>query len=203
MSTCKAIIFDLGNVIFRFSYEATLARWADELHADVSAVRSRFSFDHEYEQFEKGVMGPREYISHATDRLGISEDSFITGWNSIYREIIPGIPALLENLKRNYRIVALSNTNILHYPVWMEQYHGVLRHFEKIFVSHQIGARKPEKEAYQHVLDYLHLSPAETVFLDDIAGHVVSARELDIHGIVVSSFDQMRDDLGKMNIIVS
>ena len=41
----------------------------------------------------------------------------------------------------------------------VKKYADVLKHFEKIFSSHELKNRKPEGKTFQIVLDYLHLKP--------------------------------------------
>jgi putative hydrolase of the HAD superfamily len=72
----------------------------------------------------------------------------------------------------------LTNTNTIHNRIWRLKYADTLRHFEKIFSSHEIETRKPERESYQIVLDYLNCKPTETIFLDDNLENILGAKNL-------------------------
>ena len=199
------MIFDLGNVIFKCSFDNTLHYWADSLNIEFTKIKDEFSFDKAHELLEKGIIKPHEYIDHVSEMLNINfnENEFINGWISIYEDIIPGIPELLNNLKNRYRLIALTNSNEIHYPIWNEKYKNELSIFEKIFSSHLIECRKPEKESYELVLNYLQLAPSEVIFLDDNIENVSSAMKIGINSILVSSYDKMEDDLNKLNIFIT
>ena len=55
-------------------------------------------------------------------KIKLEGDAFEQGWNSIYDEVIPGVPELLAELKKSYRLIALTNTNAVHYPTWATKY---------------------------------------------------------------------------------
>lgn len=55
--------------------------------------------------------------------------------------------------------------------------------------------RKPELHSYQIVLDYLHLQPQQTIFLDDNIDNIKAAAELGIETIWVNSKEQMTQEL--------
>ena len=63
----------------------------------------------------------------------------------------------------------------------------ILTYFEKIFTSHEIGARKPEPEAFQTVLDYLDIEPGKVAFFDDSPKNVQGANAVGINGFVTTS----------------
>jgi len=94
--------------------------------------------------------------------------------------------------------VALTNTNSIHEQIWRIRYQETLSHFDKIFCSHELKARKPEAAAYQSVLNYLGVKPQHTIFLDDSAANIAGAVRLGIATILVTSQQQMHTDLGQM-----
>ena len=51
------------------------------------------------------------------------------------------------------------------------------------------------------VLDYLKLEPQQAIFLDDNIDNVEGARAVGITGLLIESFDQMKDDLRNFGIL--
>jgi HAD superfamily hydrolase (TIGR01509 family) len=202
MNNYKALIFDLGKVIFDVAFEMAYAHWGKVGKLDSQEVRSRFHFDEAYDLFSENKLSPEEYAKHVSKMIGIelSQEDFEIGWNSVYLDAYPGITDTLIRLKKNYRLVALTNTNSVHARVWPDKYAKQLQHFEKIFSSHEMGTRKPEKLAYTIVLDYLQLSSSETIFLDDTIGNVIGADDVGIKAIAVTSSTQMISDLRQLGI---
>jgi glucose-1-phosphatase len=204
-NTYKALIFDLGRVVFETSFDLSFWSWGKSIGVDREEVRRRFKFDDAYDIFSCGNLTGEEYAQHVSSLLKspLSYDDFERGWNSIYLDEFPGIARTLAALKKSYRIVALTNTNSVHAKVWPAKYAATLQHFEKIFSSQEMRTCKPERRAYEMVLEYVQLPAHETIFLDDAAENVVGAEVVGMKGILVTSTSQMREELRKANINLS
>ena len=96
---------------------------------------------------------------------------------------------LLKRLKNKYRLFLLSNTNAIHLAAFQKIYREAFNNellsdlFEKVYYSHEVKLRKPNKEVYEFVLKDSHLIPAETLFIDDALVNVEAARESGMKGI--------------------
>ncbi len=202
MSMYKALIFDLGKVIFEVTFEMAYAYWGSLAKLDSEVIRKRFRFDLAYDQFSENKMTEKQYAKHVSDLIGVelTVEDFATGWNKIYLDAFPGIGKTLTRLKKNYRLVALTNTNSTHARVWPTRYADELQHFEKIFSSHEMGVRKPEVKAYTIVLNYLELAPQEVIFLDDTIPNIIGAESIGIKSITVRSSAQLIEELEKAGI---
>jgi len=110
-------------------------------------------------------------------------------------DVYPGIGRLLADLKKDFRLVALTNTNMIHEKVWKVKYKDTLSVFEQIFSSPHMGTRKPESTAYQMVLDNLNIKAEQALFLDDNPENTKGAERVGIDAILVRSQMQMREDL--------
>ena len=197
MSKFKAIIFDLGKVVFDLSFDRVFDAWANSSGKKFDEIKDKFVFDELFDKFERNEISPEQFRTAVSQRLGIrlSDKDFDKGWCNLYLDICDDIDSLLISLKRNFRLVALTNTNAIHNKVWLVKYADTLQHFERIFSSNEIGTRKPEKRSFRIVLDYLKCKPAETIFLDDNADNTKGAEELGIATILVTSQAKMREGL--------
>ncbi|MGI4760352.1 MAG: HAD family hydrolase [Janthinobacterium lividum] len=200
MATCEALIFDLGKVVFDLSFDKVFQFWATASGQPVSAIESRFQFDELFDEFERGEISAPAFRAEISRRLNLelTDEIFDKGWCALYLTVYEGIDELLNNLKKHYRLVALTNTNSIHAQVWKVKYQASLSHFEKVFCSHELNTRKPEKRAYQTVLNYLETEPQRTIFLDDSSANTAGAAQLGIKNILVESPQQMHSDLYKM-----
>ena len=75
-------------------------------------------------------------------------------------------------LKKEYRVFLLSNTNRIHqlqFEADFKTKFGVPLSdlFERIYYSHVEGIRKPEPESFTNVLDKSKILAEETLFVDD------------------------------------
>lgn len=203
MITYKAIIFDLGKVVFDLSFDRVFQYWADVSGKKFTDIKSKFQFDYILDQFEKDEISATQFRQQIFKRLDLrlSDDEFDKGWCDLYLDTYVGINDLLAGLKQNYKLVALTNTNIIHSKVWQAKYTNTLKYFEKIFSSHEIGERKPEAKAFQIVIDYLQMEPQQIAFLDDNIENIKGAEVLGIKTILVTSFEQMKGEFRKVGII--
>lgn len=202
MAAYKALIFDLGKVIFDLSFDRVFQFWANASGNNFDTIKNKFEFDELFEQFERNTIRAADFRAVISQRLGLElmNADFDKGWCDLYLDVYEGIDHMLTKLKNNYRLVALTNTNIIHNNTWRSKYAGTLKHFEQIYSSHEMGTRKPEKQAYETVLNYLQCNPAEAIFLDDNPDNTDGAKKLGIATILVTSTEQMKNDLRKYNI---
>ena len=200
----EAAIFDLGGVIFGISIDPIIRSWAESSGIPPQKIAEKFKADSHYERFETGEISPEEYRAHICHIIGaqLSPEDFDRGWNCIYLDVLPGIESILAEIRQYLRLVVLTNTNQIHAPVWRARYTMILTYFEEIFTSHEIGARKPEPEAFQTVLDYLGIEPGKVVFFDDNLENAQGANAVGINGFVVTSYLDVIKGLQQRGITV-
>ena len=97
--------------------------------------------------------------------------------------------------------MAVTNTNAAHTARWRVLYGRVLRHFERIFLSHEMGTRKPEPECFRQVLAYLEIPPGQVVFVDDAPENVAAAEALGMVGIVATDPPAVERRLGELGVV--
>ncbi len=193
----NTLIFDLGNVIFQFSFDRSFQYWAKASDKSFEEIKEKFKFDEVFNKFERNEISPAEFRKLISARLEInlSDEEFDKGWCNLYMDVFPGIDELLAHLKNKYRLIALSNTNSIHQKVWKIKYAPTLIHFEKIFSSHELLCRKPEPEIYITVLEHLKIEPGHAIFLDDMPENVAGAAAVGMKTILVRTPAQMKAEL--------
>ena len=76
----------------------------------------------------------------------------------------------------------MSNTNIFHIKeirkrVGETYFLEFCSVFDKVYLSHEMGLRKPHTEVFMHIVDEQSLVASETLFIDDSPQHVLGAVE--------------------------
>ncbi|CAK9886901.1 MAG: Alpha-D-glucose 1-phosphate phosphatase YihX [Candidatus Erwinia impunctatus] len=84
------------------------------------------------------------------------------------------------------RVVILSNTNNLHCEFWPSRYPEVINAADHIYLSQEMGMRKPEAEIYQQVLQREKVLPQDVFFFDDNEENIRGATALGIKSVLVS-----------------
>ena len=185
----EALLFDLGNVVIDIDFERIFKKWSHYSGVPAEDMKSEFQIDSVYEQHERGEIEGAEYHHHLAQKFGmnLSYEQFCEGWNDIMVAPIDQTVDALISLKGRVPLYALSNANTLHKQHWEKHYHHELSHFEKVFVSSDIGCRKPEPAAYQHVFDDIGIAAQNIVFFDDLLTNVEAANALGMKAIQVRS----------------
>jgi glucose-1-phosphatase len=164
-----ALLFDLGNVVVEIDFNRAVAHWAAHARCEESLLRERFRHDHAYDQYERGRIDFDAYFSTLRTNLGvdISDPHLRDGWNAILIGAVPGISDLLASAAERFPLYALTNSNPEHQKYLADRFADVLRPFKQVFVSSDIGLRKPEPDAYRHVVDVIGVPASRILFFDE------------------------------------
>jgi putative hydrolase of the HAD superfamily len=106
---------------------------------------------------------------------------------------------LLENLRKKYKIFLLSNTNKIHYNLYIKRLEKEYRYkkfselFEKSYLSFNIGMRKPDKEIFDFVVTQNNIKPKETLFIDDSFQNTESAKQTGLKTYLLSKKEDITD----------
>lgn len=199
----KVILFDLGNVVIPVTVDKTFQYWSGVSGIPAGVIREKMDFDKgPYLAFEKGKISPGKFRRIVCGVLGysFSRKDFDKGWNLMLEDTRPETVPLLRGLSGKYRLAALSNTNIIHERFFLKKYPLVFSRFERIFLSHRIGGRKPDEAVFRKALRYFRVDPGEMVFLDDRAEFIEAARKIGINGIHVEKPSDIGEGLKKIGV---
>jgi putative hydrolase of the HAD superfamily len=200
--SADALLFDLGRVVINIDFGKAIACWAAHAGCDPSAVVARFVRDEAYRAHEIGLISDAAYFDSLRTGLGIglSDAQLLEGWNAIFAGEMPGISALLARAARHLPLYAFSNTNRPHVEHFSKAYADLLGHFREMFLSSTIGLRKPDAEAYDHVVKAIGVPASRIVFFDDLAENVEGARARGLHAIHVRAPTDVENALAALGI---
>jgi FMN phosphatase YigB (HAD superfamily) len=196
-----AVVFDLGGVLIEIDFLRVLKRWAAHAGCDVKAIANRFTFDHHYEKHERGEYRAAEYFASLRDSLGINinDAQFLKGWNEVFVREVPNIRQIVERYAALYPVYVFSNSNEIHKATWMARYPDLLKPFEHVFVSSDMGKRKPEVDAYRQVAAAIGAEPQRILFFDDSEQNIEGARQAGLIGLKVDSAADVETVLKKLS----
>ena len=200
--SADALLFDLGRVVLDTDFQRTLACWADHAGCAPAQLVARFSADEAYKRHERGELSDAEFFASLRGSLGIevSDAQFLEGWNAIFAGAMPEIEPLLARAAERLPLYAFSNTNRAHVAHFSEKYAGLLGHFRKMFLSSTIGLRKPDAEAYDHVIKEIGVPARRIVFFDDLKENIESARARGLTAVHVTSTRDVAEALDALGI---
>lgn len=205
MDIVDAIIFDLGNVLIDFNHwiaARRIAKFTDKKEAEIFNL----FFDSEFTGlFEEGKISPIQFFLKVKELLNLKLvfDEFVPIWNEIFffTEKNLSVYNLAAKLKNHYKVVLLSNINILHFE-YIKRAFPILSAFQ-IITSCELGFRKPQSQIYQKTLEILKVPATSVFYTDDRPELAESAKKLGIQAFVFVSVGQLKKDLLKTGININ
>jgi glucose-1-phosphatase len=185
----EALLFDLGGVVIEIDFGRALASWAKAAGTPVDTLRARFSFDEAYQRHERGEIAAGEYFAALRSSLGIDlpDAALVTGWNAIYMNEVPGMRALLATVAERFAVYAFTNSNPTHHAFSSARYPDVFKNFRKVFLSFELGLRKPERAAFEAIAAAIHVPLDRILFFEDTEANVEGARSIGMPAVLVRS----------------
>jgi len=179
------VIFDLGGVIYAIETDLTHRAFAQLLHryhADYQGVDAQ-ALSQTIHAYEVGKVDTPQFLDDLNTVFGIraTHDELAQAWNALLIGMIPGRYELLHRLAQRMPFVLLSNTNTLHYNYLEPEFAPTAQAFRHIYLSHEIGHRKPNADAFRHVLEAQGWAPEHTLFIDDTQEHILGAQSVGLH----------------------
>ena len=200
--SADVLLFDLGRVVLDISFDRVMACWAGHAGCTAAELAARFVVNDSFKHHEIGRIDDTAFFANLRQSLGIgiTDAQFLEGWNSIFTGEMPGIALLLTSAARHMPLYAFSNTNPAHVAHFSHAYAEVLSHFREVFLSSSIGLRKPDAEAYDHVVKAIGVPASRILFFDDSAANIEGARARGLSAIHVTSTDDVARALTALGI---
>jgi glucose-1-phosphatase len=170
----KNVVLDLGGVLVDIDPAKTLNAMMMLIDPKTSLKPDWAELNNVVHAMEVGKWSQEEFILKMKEvcRPNVAEAEIRDAWCVMLLHFPSLRVDMVRLLSDRYRVFLLSNTNEIHvnyFEQQFEQRYGFSMHclFEKVFYSNKIGCRKPDAEAFLHVLNNAGLNPTETVMVDD------------------------------------
>lgn len=197
----RNIIFDVGNVLVDFQWDAYL----DSLQLSPEAYDAVKKATHPtpwWEERDRGLSTPeesiREFQEHAPGFE--AEVRMVMEQENRSLHVFDYAKTWIRYLQsRGYHTYLLSNV-CPHMLEGFREQMDFLPEMDGAVYSCEVHLLKPEPEIYQALLDTYGLKPEECVFLDDRPQNIEAARKAGMEGIVFTGFKEAVRELEKYGI---
>lgn len=197
----RTCLFDMGNVLLRFSHERMCRQIGTLCDRTADEVR-RLLFDSGLQlDFERGRWTEAEFHRRFERRAGVKLElaDLRTAGSDIF-ELNDSMPEILDELKRQrVRLVLLSNTSVSHFD-WVRDRFAILDRFDDFVLSYEAGAVKPEPAIYEAALSRIDCHPNECFYTDDISEYVDVGRRFGLQAETFIGADALREHLAARGV---
>jgi putative hydrolase of the HAD superfamily len=197
-----AILFDLGGVVLDIDFRRAVAHWAAAASCDAAVLQTRFTHDDAGLRYETGRLTDGAFFQSLKASLGVdlSDAALLDGWNAIFVGEMPGIAGVLAQAAARWPLYAFSNSNPAHQAYFSTRFAEALGHFRQIFVSSDIGLRKPDADAFRFVVNAIGVAAPRILFFDDILANIEGARACGIRAVHVTGRSTVADTLAALDV---
>ena len=200
------VIFDLGNVLIDIDYHQSMDLMKSALPTSMHAKVDTCYAAEFHKAYEKGQLSSAEFRQEFRHyfQTNWSDAEVDYYWNSLLGSIPAYRLDLVRQLKTQYQVGILSNTNEIHIEAVYAQLqaeHNLVNFdplFDWVFYSHEMGLAKPNQDIYQQLLLELGTTANRVLFFDDLKANVDGAASLGIHAVQVTGPTTIFDFFGNV-----
>ena len=197
----KNIIFDLGGVILDID-ETIVYKELEKMGISTSELAHSEEFIEIMSKFDTGIYTAptfRKRMKALLHQEKMTDQKFDSIWNAMLLDIPRERIEAIEKVKKHYRIFLMSNSNVIHYDLYVRDlqlrfgYNEFDELFDKSYFSFAEHLEKPDPRFFELILDHEGLLPEETLFIDDTEANIEVAKSLGINTYHISREELVRN----------
>ncbi len=199
---CDLVLCDIGGVVLDLESERLIHQMAQVLACPFEEISTAIYDDQLLLPLELGRISPQQYYDSLTAKLRLpwSFEQFSGAWNGVLIEN-PAVVRILERLGRAHRLVALTNTNVLHLAHIKATFPS-LAVFQGWIASCEVGCRKPDPAIYRLAVDRCGVPAHAAVYIDDRPEMVQAGRAAGLSAVRFENDRQLEQALGALGLAV-
>lgn len=188
----KNVILDLGGVLVDIEPKETYAAFKRIFLPNVLVDVNWHDLPEVVVAMETGQWSKNKFKKTMLQscKPGVSASQMIDAWCAMLLEFRALRVTMVQDLAEKYNVYLLSNTNIYHVSYFekefLNRFHFSIKElFKKVYYSNEIGYRKPDKRAFEYILNDSDILAVETVLVDDNALNCDIAKQMGMQTINV------------------
>lgn len=199
MSRVRAVLFDLGGVVFDSPLDG-FARYEVEAGLPTDFLRTLNATNHHtnaWARFERGELDRDRFVA-AFEAEAVAAGHAVDGHRvleALKGDIRPEMVEALRRLKAAALLLAAVTNNVAPLASGERDVTDLVTLFDVVVESSVVGVRKPEEAFYRIALDGLGVQPEDCVYLDDLGVNLKPARAMGMTTIKVLDADSALAEL--------
>lgn len=190
---CKAVLFDMGNVLVYFSHVRMCQQLARVYEISTEKMREILLERGLQWDFERGRIDEVAFHQRLQEELNRPlpfEDLKLAG-SDIFWQNDEMLPVIDQLKSRGLRLIVVSNTCVSHISFIRERF-DILGNFDDYVLSFEVGEIKPDQAMYQAAIAAAGCAPQECFYIDDIEENVKAGRLAGLDAELFQSTEQLR-----------
>ena len=191
----KIFLFDIGNVLCDFTYENFLNKYEE-----ISGKRVGMDGDVEeelYHAVERGDISDQTYADRMNQHYNTtwSVEDLKQAWQQIFTANESGRALYFQAIDKKIPVYTLSNIAAYHIEAINREWSGFLDQATGLFLSYQLGYRKPHPRIYEKVIEQVGVEPSSCFFIDDLPENIEAARKLGMqaHQFIPENYNVVKE----------
>ena len=200
-ATIEAFLFDMGDVLIKFSHARMFAQLAAVLGRTAEELKRGFLESGIYIGYDRGDFDDDEMFRRvsALSKRKLDRAEVWQAMSDIF-EPSPGMFELLTELKRlGYRMVLLSNTCRPHIEFVRERF-PIYRLLDDYTLSFEVGAVKPDAKIFEAAIAKAGVPAEKCFYTDDIPAYVEAGRSHGLQAEVFVGVEELRRQLRERGV---
>jgi epoxide hydrolase-like predicted phosphatase len=181
----QGVIFDYGRVLAWTQNQEPRAAWERRLGLEPGALTRTVHNEHSWIAAQRGTITIDALWQEVATALRVTPEDITALRAAFYAGDVLNaeLVACIDRLRvLGLRVGLLSNFSADLRAMLAQQ--DLLRRFDAVAISAELGVMKPDATAYRSVLAMLGMAAHTCVFIDDVPANVEAAQAVGIHGIV-------------------
>ena len=177
----------MGGVVLEINFDKVFESMTCFSALPTHEIRERFSMDEAYRLHEKGMISGSEYVDHLRRQLQLdaSDADIINAWNAVFGDEISPVLDAIEQVSARFPCDGFTNTNKIHQQYWDTVHPRIRKSFRHLFVSSEIGLRKPDADAFQYISQNTGTKLQNILFFDDTLENIKGAQRAGLQTVLV------------------
>jgi len=192
------LIFDLGGVLINLDVNQCIMNFKQLGLNNFEQYLNNFAQSGFFMQLEKGQITANEFRNEIRKLTSItlSDVQIDEAWCSFLLDIPNDKLDMLIELRKKFRLLLLSNTNIIHFPnteriILTNNGRKLSDYFDRCYLSYEMKMAKPDKAIFENIMVTENVQPSECLFLDDGLKNTIEAQKLGMQTYLVQEHEDL------------
>lgn len=188
----KNIIFDIGDVLMRFTWEKYIHELFEGNQDTINAVNDAIMSSELWIELDRNVIPPEDVFLKMRNHNTAYWDDVVKALKNAkgcFNRVDYAIPWIESCKEKGYKVYYLSNYSHFNMSTAPEVI-DFLPHMDGGIFSCDVQLLKPDKAIYELLCSKYELQPEECIFIDDRKENVEAARDFGMHAIQFTSYEE-------------